>query len=331
MKYEIIEKVYEIEKNSGESFQVNKIKWKGDSSRYDLRIWNENIPMQGITFTAQELKEFCSNIMQYQGVSAVSIADDEDFTTSSDLSDISLNAFLVQTNGSLKTGARVKALMKDMFPDKIREVNLVYSALECGIAKKISSLTSVSETDLHRFSNLLENQYGIKKIYAFWAIQVWADAYGVRCNTKTVLSKWAQKETPPVSEKPAPRKNAKRKKEYSAGDMLIDNEDITVIYNGIKRGLEFIFEVHNNGNEYAKLDLAGVEINDFDTRYFSFGIAVPAGKKTISEQLSINTSSAHSIGVKSIKDINSLKIKLKYKYGDKQNTVQEYNLVPVLI
>ena len=145
------------------------------------------------------------------------------------------------------------------------------------------------------------------------------------------MSKWAQKETPPVSEKPAPRKNAKRKKEYSAGDMLIDNEDITVIYNGIKRGLEFIFEVHNNGNEYAKLDLAGVEINDFDTRYFSFGIAVPAGKKTISEQLSINTSSAHSIGVKSIKDINSLKIKLKYKYGDKQNTVQEYNLVPVLI
>lgn len=329
MKYQVVEKLYEIEKNNGELFQVNKIKWKNNSFRYDLRLWKEDIPMQGITFTANELKDFCRDILLNQGISAISMADDEDFTTSIDLSDIDLKILLKQSTGSIKPSAKIRALMKDLYPGKTREVNILYFALESGITKKISDLIVVSESDIHRFSNLMESLYGIKKIYSLWAIQMWADAYGVNCHTEPILEKW--KNSNPAQNDAKTTKSKKRGHLYKKGDVLIDNDEITVIYKGITGYWHFMFEVHNNSNKALKLELAGLDVNDFEVRYYSLHIDVSAGKRTISEQLCAVTDSIRSIGVKDLSDVVSLQIKLIYTYGENRSNNYEFSLVPVKI
>ncbi len=61
MKYEIIETLYRAEKNNGECFVLNKIAWD-DGYKYDLRVWQDNTPMQGIVFDDVELNDFFEQI-----------------------------------------------------------------------------------------------------------------------------------------------------------------------------------------------------------------------------------------------------------------------------
>lgn len=332
MKYEVLEKLYEIEKNNGETFQVNIIKWNDGSTRYDLRVWSEDIPMQGIVFSANELKDFCCDILQHEGVSAVSVVDEEDFTTSNQLVDINLKALLAQIGELSLANAKIKSLMRDIYPNQEREINLCYNLIECGVAKQIATKRVITETDLHRYSNILENRYGIKKSYSLWSIQMWADAYNVRCSAKTVLEQWKKTDnTRQKPLKPIHKKELIRKKKFLAGDTLIDNDDVTIIYKGLDRYLHFIFEVHNKGVVPIRVELAELEINDFTAEYSSLGIALPAGKKTVSRNLWADTSSAAAIGIKNITDINSLKIRLQYRCGTQINASEEFELDPELV
>ena len=45
----------EFEKDNGQSIQLNIMKWGRNSQKYDLRVWDEEKPLKGMTLTEAEV------------------------------------------------------------------------------------------------------------------------------------------------------------------------------------------------------------------------------------------------------------------------------------
>lgn len=328
MKYEILERIYEIQKNSGETFRVNKIGWTNNTTKFDLRLWNNSVPMQGITFTKEELTDFCTCILRYQGITTALHGSDEEYGINSDLSDIDLKELLERSQGFIIPGTKLKSLMKDLYPGRTIEVNLAYCAVECGITKQIALIPFISKMDLNRFLNLMENHYGIKKEYSFWAIKTWADAYDVRIeNDITVMP--SIHDNLPVQNSKQNQENKIARSGIRKGSTIYKDGNLYVSYDGITSQFEFCFTVDNKGAKAVRIDLSDVKVNGLDTKYYSFGITVPPKSKKTSRKLQLDYYYASTVlGIKKLKDIWSLRITLIYKYDGAKEKKKEYELYP---
>lgn len=77
---------------------------------------------------------------------------------------------------SLKSRARLRAIMRDLYPDQIREMNVLLAIYESGILKQMVSEPDLIEERRARYVQQIQEDYGIKKPMVISALRAWVDA-----------------------------------------------------------------------------------------------------------------------------------------------------------
>ena len=87
-------------------------------------------------------------------------------------------AMLRQYESSLNDKKRFTALVKDLFPDQAKNVNMLLMAYNMGIAQDIQSASRINNTFAFRYVKRLMDDFGLSRVNADWIISVWCSCYG---------------------------------------------------------------------------------------------------------------------------------------------------------
>lgn len=87
-------------------------------------------------------------------------------------------AMLRTYESSLDDKKRFSALVKDLFPDQAKNVNLLLMAYNMGIARDIQSVSRINNTFAFRYVKRLMDDYGLSRVNADWIVSVWCSCYG---------------------------------------------------------------------------------------------------------------------------------------------------------
>lgn len=87
-------------------------------------------------------------------------------------------AMLREYETSLDDKKRFTALVKDLFPDQVKNVNLLLMAYNMGIAQDIQSVPRINNTFAFRYVKRLMEDYGLSRVNADWIVSVWCSCYG---------------------------------------------------------------------------------------------------------------------------------------------------------
>ena len=85
---------------------------------------------------------------------------------------------LRQYQAFLDDRKRFTALVKDLFPDQARNVNLLLMAYNMGIAQDIQSAPRINNTFAFRYVKQLMDDFGVSRVNADWIVSVWCSCYG---------------------------------------------------------------------------------------------------------------------------------------------------------
>lgn len=73
---------------------------------------------------------------------------------------------------------RFTALVKDLFPDQAKNVNLLLMAYNMGIAQDIQNTSRINNTFAFRYVKQLMDDFGMSRVNADWIVFVWCVCYG---------------------------------------------------------------------------------------------------------------------------------------------------------
>lgn len=122
-------------------------------------------------------------------------------------SDAPIDLRMVITRYSHVMGSRSKfaALLHDLFPQRGFETNLILNAYDCGIAQRIAKESTLDGMLISTFTHQLERNFGLQTTYAYQAIEMWAQAYGILIEKpdNTSQKEQAAMNTPIASKGPA--------------------------------------------------------------------------------------------------------------------------------
>lgn len=192
---------------------------------------------------------------------------------------------------------RIKGILRDIFPNEKRKINILSSMLDCGIVKQISQSQAIGETELWKYINCLETEYGTKEIYAYEGVRQWADICEVPCVSLSfkVESVNCDIENESVLYTEVKHERVKRKSKeleknyiFQLNDIILDNTDLQLQYMGIKDN-EILFYATNKGNN--DLWLINLEVEVDGTSMLCSGFC-PLNPK---EKILINYSLPYSI------------------------------------
>ena len=79
---------------------------------------------------------------------------------------------------SLDDRKKFTALVKDLFPDQAKNVNLLLMAYNMGIAQDIQTASYINNTFAFRYVKQLMDDFGISRVNADWIVSVWCACYG---------------------------------------------------------------------------------------------------------------------------------------------------------
>ncbi len=85
---------------------------------------------------------------------------------------------LRQHQTSLNDKKKFTALVKDLFPDQAKNVNLLLMAYNMGIAQDIHSASHINNTFAFRYVKQLMDDFGMSRVNADWIVSVWCSCYG---------------------------------------------------------------------------------------------------------------------------------------------------------
>lgn len=85
---------------------------------------------------------------------------------------------LRQYQASLDDRKKFTALVKDLFPDQAKNVNLLLMAYNMGIAQDIQAASHVNNTFAFRYVKQLMDDFGMSRVNADWIVSVWCSCYG---------------------------------------------------------------------------------------------------------------------------------------------------------
>lgn len=85
---------------------------------------------------------------------------------------------LRQHQASLDDRKKFTALVKDLFPDQAKNVNLLLMAYNMGIAQDIQSASHINNTFAFRYVKQLMDDFGMSRVNADWIVSVWCFCYG---------------------------------------------------------------------------------------------------------------------------------------------------------
>lgn len=71
-------------------------------------------------------------------------------------------------------------LLKDLFPGKPMQINLISTTYGLGIASEIAGVAQINNAFAFRFVKRLVDEYGVSRMNADWAVSVWCVCYGQR-------------------------------------------------------------------------------------------------------------------------------------------------------
>lgn len=74
---------------------------------------------------------------------------------------------------SLNDKKRFTALVKDLFPDQAKNVNLLLMAYNMGIAQDIQNTSRINNTFAFRYVKQLMDDFGMSRVNADWIVSVW--------------------------------------------------------------------------------------------------------------------------------------------------------------
>lgn len=85
---------------------------------------------------------------------------------------------LRQHQASLDDRKKFTALVKDLFPDQAKNVNLLLMAYNMGIAQDIQSASHINNPFAFRYVKQLMDDFGMSRVNADWIVSVWCSCYG---------------------------------------------------------------------------------------------------------------------------------------------------------
>ena len=85
---------------------------------------------------------------------------------------------LTRHQASLDDRKKFTALVKDLFPDQAKNVNLLLMAYNMGIAQDIQNASHINNTFAFRYVKQLMDDFGMSRVNADWIVSVWCSCYG---------------------------------------------------------------------------------------------------------------------------------------------------------
>lgn len=85
---------------------------------------------------------------------------------------------LKQYSDAIDDKKRFSGLVKDMFPEQAKHVNLLLMAYNLGIAQELQKITDVNNTFAYRYVKQLMDNFGTSRVNADWIVSVWCVCYG---------------------------------------------------------------------------------------------------------------------------------------------------------
>lgn len=282
---EIIKEILKVPKDNGQSIQLNIIKWGRNSSKYDLRVWDGEKSLKGFTLSEEELKRLCRAVKSMYGPYKER-GEERTVFEICQMNDIDLRSVLDNHPESKEDYQRLRALLRDLYPKKTLEVNLLLNVLHCGISGQMNRLKEIKTRDMNRFVNFMESQYGIKESCATGAVIAWAKALDIPVDIETVPeTRKHDKKVPAAKPKIKPKTVVGRK----YGDTVFENEDIAVIYKGVYKfnglfaqGHRIRFFIENKTGQKLRITGKNISVNGLVVQSDDlFNSEVAAHKKVI--------------------------------------------------
>ena len=138
--------------------------------------------------------------------------------------DVILKDIIKNDNSILGNGARLKGLLRDVFPNDTRMVNILMIMNDSGMLNQISQCQVIDETQMWKFINCLETEYGFKEQYVYEGIKVWADIFDVNC--ANMVFEYSSEMIDCKDESVAI---------FGMNQIIFENDDLQIIYKGIQR------------------------------------------------------------------------------------------------
>ena len=80
---------------------------------------------------------------------------------------------LRQYENSIDDKRQFTALVKDIFPEEAKNINLILMAYNIGIAQDIQRANLLNNTFAFRYVKQLMDDYGISRVFVVWFVFVW--------------------------------------------------------------------------------------------------------------------------------------------------------------
>ena len=118
---------------------------------------------------------------------------------------IDLRTVITRYSNVMGSRSKFAALLHDLFPQRGFETNLILNAYDCGIAQRIAKESSLDGMLISTFTHQLERNFGLQTTYAYQAVEMWAQAYGIVLED---LENASRKEPPTMNTPTAPNSPA---------------------------------------------------------------------------------------------------------------------------
>lgn len=335
VKKEIIEHIFEFEKDNGQSIQLNIMKWGRNSQKYDLRVWDEEKPLKGMTLTEAEVVHLFEELNKKYGKGDVPSITPEvkDSFNMKQFRMVDLKKILIEHPECEYDFNRLRAVLRDYYPKNSLEVNLVLNVCHCGIAGQMKKLNRVNQSDMNRFVNFMEKEFGVKEEYTVGAVVLWAKALGIPCTAK-----FTPKKNKKEDEQTEPKKKVipiPANEGFNYGDLIYEDDKIAVSYQGVYKfnglfaqGHRLRFFVENKTSKTMRVDgknisVNGIVLNDRDT----FNSSVE-GKRKIADTVLIYQNNLRAAGIEKVADMKDISIQFEYSFGNDKHRTPDLKLKP---
>lgn len=124
VKRDLIEHIFDVDKDNGQTIQLNIMKWGRNSQKYDLRIWNEEKPLKGFNLSDQELKRLVVEIEKKYGKKENAEPKVKEQFQVEEVKEIDLKSILEKFPECENDNSRLRAVLRDFYPKDSREVNV---------------------------------------------------------------------------------------------------------------------------------------------------------------------------------------------------------------
>lgn len=180
---------------------------------------------------------------------------------------------------AIENKKRFTALVKDLFPDQAKNVNLLLMAYNMGIATDMATTTRINKTFAYRYVKQLVDDYGMSRINADWIVSVWCVCFGEKVLGKPCdISMQKQGDKKPAIEAESSHSTGKQYGDLFTYNKSISGDGLSVTgFNGDK-SQTIIFQNRYGNNSVVEIGDNSFTDRDIEEAIITEGISV-IGKK----------------------------------------------------